>query len=193
MFLSFCGKSPRNEGAAFVAPNATVQGDVILKPGSTVWYGAVLRGDDGTLTLGENSNVQDNAVLHCDVGGAVTLGKNVTVGHSAVVHGCTVGDGTLIGMHATLLNHCVVGKNCIIGAGALVPEGMVIPDGSVAVGVPAKIIKPVTEAQIAANLHNAAHYVEHGKVHARELKITADCPISAALQRSCCIPVAHRV
>ena len=121
MFLSFCGKSPRNEGAAFVAPNATVQGDVILKPGSTVWYGAVLRGDDGTLTLGENSNVQDNAVLHCDVGGAVTLGRSVTVGHSAVVHGCTVGDGTLIGMHATLLNHCVMGKNCIIGAGALVP------------------------------------------------------------------------
>ena len=91
-----------------MAPNATVQGDVILKPGSTVWYGAVLRGDDGTLTLGENSNVQDNAVLHCDVGGAVTLGRSVTVGHSAVVHGCTVGDGTLIGMHATLLNHCVI-------------------------------------------------------------------------------------
>ena len=157
MFLSFCGKSPRNEGAAFVAPNATVQGDVILKPGSTVWYGAVLRGDDGTLTLGENSNVQDNAVLHC-----------------AVVHGCTVGDGTLIGMHATLLNHCVIGKNCIIGAGALVPEGMVIPDGSVAVGVPARVIKPVTEAQIEANLRNAEHYVEHGKVHAQELKITAD-------------------
>ena len=87
MFLSFCGKVPRNEGAAFVAPNATVQGDVILKAGSTVWYGAVLRGDDGTLTIGENSNVQDNAVLHCDVGGAVTLGKSVTVGHSALVHG----------------------------------------------------------------------------------------------------------
>ena len=138
MFLSFCGKSPRNEGAAFVAPNATVQGDVILKPGSTVWYGAVLRGDDGTLTLGENSNVQDNAVLHCDVGGAVTLGRSVTVGHSAVVHGCTVGDGTLIGMHAT------------------------------------RVIKPVAEAQIEANLRNAEHYVEHGKVHARELKITAD-------------------
>lgn len=108
-------KSPRNEGAAFVAPNATVQGDVILKPGSTVWYGAVLRGDDGTLTLGENSNVQDNAVLHCDVGGAVTLGRSVTVGHSAVVHGCTVGDGSLIGMHATLLNHCVVGKTASSG------------------------------------------------------------------------------
>ena len=91
-----------------------------------------------------------------------------------MVHGCTVGDGTLIGMHATLLNHCVVGKNCIIGAGALVPEGMVIPDGSVAVGVPARVIKPVTEAQTEANLRNAAHYVEHGKVHAQELKITAD-------------------
>ena len=87
MFLSFCGKVPRDEGAAFVAPNATVQGDVILKAGSTVWYGAVLRGDDGTLTIGENSNVQDNAVLHCDVGGAVMLGKSVTVGHSALVHG----------------------------------------------------------------------------------------------------------
>ena len=122
MFLSFCGKKPRDEGAAFVAPSATVQGDVILKPGSTVWYGAVLRGDDGTLTIGKNSNVQDNAVLHCDIGGCVTLGENVTVGHCALVHGCTVGDGSLIGMHATLLNHCVVGKNCIIGAGALVAE-----------------------------------------------------------------------
>ena len=166
MFLSFCGKVPRNEGAAFVAPNATVQGDVILKAGSTVWYGAVLRGDDGTLTIGENSNVQDNAVLHCDVGGAVTLGRNVTVGHSALVHGCTVGDGSLIGMHATLLNHCVVGKNCIIGAGALVPEGMVIPDNSVAVGVPARVIKTIRDDQLAHNIENAEAYVEMGRQHA---------------------------
>ena len=170
MFLSFCGKTPRDEGAAFVAPSATVQGDVVLKPGSTVWYGAVLRGDDGTLTIGKNSNVQDNAVLHCDIGGCVTLGENVTVGHCALVHGCTVGDGSLIGMHATLLNHCVVGKNCIIGAGALVPEGMVIPDNSVAVGVPARVIKQVSAAQVEANLHNAAHYVEHGKLHAEQMK-----------------------
>ena len=148
-----------------------MQGDVILKAGSTVWYGAVLRGDDGQLIIGENSNVQDNAVLHCDVGGAVTLGRNVTVGHSALVHGCTVGDGSLLGMHATLLNHCVVGKNCIIGAGALVPEGMVIPDGSVAVGVPARVIKQVSPAQVEANLHNAAHYVEHGRVHAAQCKM----------------------
>ena len=128
MFLSFGGKTPRDAGAAFVAPNATVQGDVLLQPGATVWYGAVLRGDDGTLTIGEN------------------------------------------GMHATLLNHCVVGRNCIIGAGALVPEGMVIPDNSVAVGVPARVIKQVTPEQIAASLRNAAHYVEHGRLHAAELK-----------------------
>ena len=121
MILSFGGKSPRDEGAAFVADNATVQGDVLLKPGTTVWYGAVLRGDSGTLTIGENTNIQDNAVLHCDAGGKVLLGRNITVGHCALVHGCTVGDDSLIGMHATLLNHSVVGKRCIIGAGALVP------------------------------------------------------------------------
>ena len=105
MLLPFGGKVPRDEGAVFVAPNATVLGDVVLGPGSSIWYGAVLRGDDGTLTLGENTNVQDNAVLHCDPGGAVTLGKNVTVGHCALVHGCTVGDGSLIGMHAGRQDH----------------------------------------------------------------------------------------
>ena len=110
MFLSFCGKKPRDEGAAFVAPSATVQGDVVLKPGSTVWYGAVLRGDDGTLTIGKNSNVQDNAVLHCDIGGCVTLGENVTVGHCALVHGCTVGDGSLIGMHGHIAEPLCCGQ-----------------------------------------------------------------------------------
>ena len=170
MLLPFGGKVPRDEGAVFVAPNATVLGDVVLGPGSSVWYGAVLRGDDGTLTLGENTNVQDNAVLHCDPGGAVTLGKNVTVGHCALVHGCTVGDGSLIGMHATLLNHCVVGKNCIIGAGALVPEGMVIPDDSVAVGIPARAIKKITPEQLEHNRANAASYVEEGKAHAEAQK-----------------------
>lgn len=170
MILSFGGKSPRDEGAAFVADNATVQGDVLLKPGTTVWYGAVLRGDSGTLTIGENTNIQDNAVLHCDAGGKVLLGRNVTVGHCALVHGCTVGDDSLIGMHATLLNHCVVGKNCIIGAGALVPEGKIIPDDSLVVGVPGKIIKQVSPEQAAANLANAAHYVGEGRRHAAALR-----------------------
>lgn len=170
MILSFGGKSPRDEGAAFVADNATVQGDVLLKPGTTVWYGAVLRGDSGTLTIGENTNIQDNAVLHCDAGGKVLLGRNVTVGHCALVHGCTVGDDSLIGMHATLLNHCVVGKNCIIGAGALVPEGKIIPDDSLVVGVPGKIIKQVSPEQAAASLANAAHYVGEGRRHAAALR-----------------------
>ena len=159
MILSFGGKSPRDEGAAFVADNATVQGDVLLKPGTTVWYGAVLRGDSGTLTIGENTNIQDNAVLHCDAGGKVLLGKNVTVG-----------DDSLIGMHATLLNHSVVGKRCIIGAGALVPEGMVIPDDSVAVGIPARVIKKITPEQLEHNRANAASYVEEGKAHAEAQK-----------------------
>ena len=169
MVLSFGGKTPRDAGAVFVAPNATVLGDVVLQKGSSVWYGAVLRGDDGTLTLGPDTNVQDNAVLHCDPGGAVTLGRGVTVGHGALVHGCTVGDGSLIGMHATLLNHCVVGKNCIIGAGALVPEGMVIPDNSVAMGIPARVIKTLSPEQAAHNAENAAHYVAEGERHARAL------------------------
>ena len=173
MIVPFGGKSPCDKGAVFIAPNATVLGDVTLAVGSSVWYGAVLRGDDGALTIGESSNVQDNAVLHCDKGGSVVIGKNVTVGHSAIVHGCTVGDGTLIGMHATLLNHCAIGQNCIIGAGALVPENMVIPDNSVVVGVPAKIIKNVSETQIEANLCNAAAYAEHGRTHAKTCQMQA--------------------
>ena len=109
-------------------------------------------------------------MLHCVICGCVTLGEYVTVGLCALVHGCTVGDGSLIGMHATLLNHCVVGKNCINGAGAREPEGMVIPDNSVAVVVPARVIKQACAAQAEANLHNAAHYVEHGKLHAEQMK-----------------------
>ena len=170
MMLSFGGKMPRDEGAVFVAANATVLGDVTLGRGVNIWYGAVLRADEGALILGENSNVQDNAVLHCDPGGQVVLGKNVTVGHSAIVHGCTVGDNSLIGMHATILNHAVVGRNCIIGAGALVPEGKIIPDDSLVVGVPGKIIKQVSPEQAAASLANAAHYVGEGRRHAAALR-----------------------
>lgn len=170
MIKSLGEKHPDTKKASFIAPDSAILGDVTLAEGTSVWYGAVIRGDLDHITIGKNSNVQDNAVLHCDIGGCVTLGENVTVGHCALVHGCTVGDGSLIGMHATLLNHCVVGKNCIIGAGALVPEGMVIPDNSVAVGVPARVIKQVSAAQVEANLHNAAHYVEHGKLHAEQMK-----------------------
>ena len=165
MLLPFGGKVPRDEGAVFVAPNATVLGDVVLGPGSSVWYGAVLRGDDGTLTLGENTNVQDNAVLHCDPGGAVTLGKNVTVGHCALVHGCTVGDGSLIGMHATILNGAVIGDGCLIAAGALVPEGIVIPAGSLVIGVPGKVVRPVSAEQAAGIKANEEEYLQLAEAH----------------------------
>ena len=166
MFLSFCGKVPRNEGAAFVAPNATVQGDVILKAGSTVWYGAVLRGDDGQLIIGENSNVQDNAVLHTGPGLDVTVGRGTSVGHGAVVHGCTVGDGCLIGMHATILNGAVIGDGCLIAAGALVPENMQVPAGSLVIGVPGKVVRPVSAAQAAAIKANEEEYLELARAHA---------------------------
>lgn len=166
MFLSFCGKVPRNEGAVFVAPNATVQGDVILKAGSTVWYGAVLRGDDGQLIIGENSNVQDNAVLHTGPGLDVTVGRGTSVGHGAVVHGCTVGDGCLIGMHATILNGAVIGDGCLIAAGALVPENMQVPAGSLVIGVPGKVVRPVSAAQAAAIKANEEEYLELARAHA---------------------------
>ena len=166
MFLSFCGKVPRDEGAAFVAPNATVQGDVILKAGSTVWYGAVLRGDDGTLTIGENSNVQDNAVLHTGPGLDVVVGRNVSIGHSAVVHGCTVGDDCLIGMHATILNGAVIGAGSLVAAGALVTENAVIPAGSLVVGVPGKVVGTVSEKQKASIAANGEEYRHLAEVHA---------------------------
>ena len=166
MFASVCGKTPRDEGAAFVADTAVVVGDVTLKPGCTVWYGAVIRGDEGPIVIGENANVQDNAVLHCDPGHHVTLGRNVTVGHGAIVHGAEVGEGSLIGMHATLLNGCKVGRGCIIGAGALVPEGKEIPDGTVAVGVPARVVKDASKAQADAAAANALSYARLGAQHA---------------------------
>ena len=145
MMLSFGGKMPRDEGAVFVAANATVLGDVTLGRGVNIWYGAVLRADEGALILGENSNVQDNAVLHCDPGGAVLLGKNVTVGHSALVHGCTVGDNTLIGMGAIVLDDAVVESNTIVAAGSVVTKGTVVESGWVYAGTPAKKMKQLGE------------------------------------------------
>ncbi|MFI3168552.1 MAG: gamma carbonic anhydrase family protein [Faecalibacterium sp.] len=167
MIYTFQGKTPDIAAASFVAENATLLGEVRLAAGSNVWYGAVLRGDDGPITLCENANVQDNAVVHMDPGGSVVIGKNVTVGHGAIIHGCTIGENTLVGMGATLMNHCEIGKGCIIGAGALVPEGMIVPDGSLVVGVPAKIRGNLSEEQAEAAIQNALHYVKLGAEHAK--------------------------
>lgn len=161
------GCTPDTEQAAFVAPNATVAGDVVLGADCTVWYGAVIRGDAGRIRIGRASNVQDNAVLHTDFTFCVEIGDNVTIGHSAVVHGCTVGDGALIGMHATVMNGAVIGKNAVVGAGALVPEGAVIPDGTVAMGVPARVRGAVKPEMLAFSRENAEKYVAEGRMHAQ--------------------------
>ena len=135
-FITINHHAPADNGAAFVAENATLAGSVRLEKNSSVWYGAVLRADTGRIAIGENSNVQDNAVLHTGPGLDVTVGRGTSVGHGAVVHGCTVGDGCLIGMHATILNGAVIGDGCLIAAGALVPENMQVPAGSLVIGVP---------------------------------------------------------
>ena len=168
MILSFGGKTPRDEGAVFVAANATVLGDVTLGKGTNIWYGAVLRGDEGTLVLGENCNVQDNAVLHCDPGGQVLLGKNVTVGHCALAHGCTVGDNPLIGMGAFVLNGAKIGSDCIVGAGALVTGKMDAPDGSMILGSPAKVVRPLKPEEIEGNRAAMEEYLEAAAQYRKE-------------------------
>ena len=136
---------------AFIAPNATVVGDVTLGENTSVWYGAVLRGDLGSIRVGKNSNIQDNCVLHEQT----TVGKNCTVGHGAILHGCTIGNNSLVGMGAIVLNGAVIGENCMIGAGALVTGKMNAPDGSLILGNPATVVKPLNDQQI-DYIHNDA-------------------------------------
>lgn len=143
----------------YIAPNATVLGDVTLGENVNIWYGAVIRGDNGAIVIGEGTNVQDNAVIH----DATTLGAYCTVGHGAIVHGCTIGDGCLIGMGAIVLSGAVLEDGCLVGAGALVTGKTHAPAGSVLLGNPAKIVKQLTPEQMAENRKNAEHYIEAGK------------------------------
>ncbi len=155
---------------SWVADNATVLGNVVLGANVSIWYGAVLRGDNDPITIGDNSNVQDGSVLHTDDGVPLTIGANVTIGHMAMLHGCTIGDGSLIGINAIVLNGATIGRNCLIGANALIPEGREIPDGSLVVGSPGRIIRQLTEAEIADQVANADTYVRHLKEHADGLR-----------------------
>lgn len=157
------GIAPKFPGdnSHYVAPNAQVMGKVVMQENSSVWFGAVLRGDNETITIGARSNVQDNAVLHTDPGCPLTLGEGVIVGHQVMMHGCTVGDNSLIGIGAVILNKAVIGKNCIIGAGALITEGKVIPDNSLVVGSPGKVVREVTEQQAQFLKLNAQVYVDN--------------------------------
>lgn len=147
------------EETVYIAPNATVVGDVKLGRDVNIWYGAVLRGDSGTITVGEGSNIQDNCVIH----EKTTIGAYCTIGHGAIVHGCTVGDNTLIGMGAIVLNGAVLGEGCLVGAGAVVTGKTNAPAGSVLLGSPAKITKTLTPEQIHGQRHGAQHYVELAK------------------------------
>lgn len=158
MILSLEDMVPQVDATAFVAENATVVGNVTLAGGASVWYGAVLRGDLGTITIGEDSNIQDNVTLHSDAGAPICIGRDVSVGHNAVVHGATIGDNSLVGMNATVLNGAVIGKNCIIGAGSVVAAGAHFDDNSMIVGAPAKAISDLYSVQIEHNRQNAAIY-----------------------------------
>lgn len=159
----------RAKGACFVADNARVIGNVLLEENANVWFGAVIRGDNELITIGENCNVQDGAVLHTDPGFPLTLGRNVTIGHMAMLHGCTVGEGSLIGIGSVILNGAKIGRNCLIGAKALVGEGKEIPDNSMVLGAPGKVVRTFTDEQAKALLRNARHYVQNGKRFAAEL------------------------
>ena len=159
---------------SWIAPSASVIGKVRLEKGASVWFGAVLRGDNELIHIGEDSNVQDGTVMHTDMGSPLTIGKGVTIGHNAMLHGCTVDDYSLIGINAVILNGARIGKHCIIGANALIPEGKEIPDGCLVVGSPGKVVRELTEAQKKMLEASAAHYVHNAKRYARDLQDQAD-------------------
>ena len=156
-------------GEYWVAPNAVVAGDVILKPGASIWFGAVVRGDNDPITIGRDTNIQDGSVLHSDPGEPLTIGDGVTVGHMVMLHSCEIGDNTLIGIGAVVLGRARIGKNCLIGANSLITEGKVIPDGSMVMGAPGKVVRELTEQQILGITGSARHYVENWKRYAKGL------------------------
>lgn len=158
------------KGDYWIAPNAVVIGSVVLENNASVWWNCVLRGDSDTITIGENSQVQDGSVLHADPGFPLTLEKNVSVGHMAMLHGCTIGEGSLVGIKAVILNGAKIGRNCLIGAGAFIGEGKEIPDGSLVLGAPGKVVRPLTPEQIKGINGIADHYVQNFKRYKQELQ-----------------------
>lgn len=170
MIYSLGDIQPRFLGDYYVAENAIVAGKVLLHNNASIWFNAVVRGDNELITIGENSNVQDGSVLHTDLGYPLTIGKDVTIGHMVMLHGCTIGDETLVGIKSVVMNGAVVGKNCIIGANSLIPERRVIPDGSLVLGSPGRIIRSITAEDIEYIRENMRHYVENFKRYRAEFK-----------------------
>ena len=150
---------------AWVAPGATVLGRVQLGAAASVWYGAVIRGDNDLIRIGARSNVQDGSVLHTDHGMPLTVGDDVTIGHQVMLHGCSVGDGSLIGIQSVILNGARIGRNCLVGAKSLVTEGKEFPDGALIMGSPARLVRMLTPEQIQGLLASAAHYVQQARRH----------------------------
>jgi carbonic anhydrase/acetyltransferase-like protein (isoleucine patch superfamily) len=168
--------APHLGEGAYVAPGAHVIGRVTLGARASVWFGAVLRGDNDPITVGDDSNIQDGAMIHADPGVPAAIGRAVTVGHHAIVHGATVGDHSLIGMGATVLNRAVIGAESIVGANALVTEGKVFPPGSLIVGAPARLVRPLSDAEIAGLRLSAATYVANARRYAAELMPLPQAP-----------------
>jgi carbonic anhydrase/acetyltransferase-like protein (isoleucine patch superfamily) len=161
---------PPTSGRYWIAPNASVIGDVALGDDCSVWFGATLRGDNERIAVGARSNIQDGATLHTDLGFPLDIGEDCTIGHNAILHGCTIGAGSLIGMGAVVLNGAKIGRGCLVGAGALVTEGRVFPDGALIVGAPAQAKRTLDKAAIANLIRAAAGYVDNGRRFAAGLK-----------------------
>ena len=170
MLFSLGDKTPQVDADAWVAPGCHVIGDVTMAAGVSVWFGATLRGDNEVIAVGAGSNIQENCVLHTDMGFPLTIGAGCTIGHKAILHGCTIGENSLIGMGATVLNGAVIGKNCLIGAGALITEGKVIPDGTLVMGVPGKVVRELDGAAITGLQASAILYSENAARFRRDLK-----------------------
>ena len=162
--------TPDVHPTAWVADNAQVMGSVTLAEDTSVWFGVVIRGDTSTIAIGKGSNVQDNSVLHADVGMPLVIGEGVTVGHQVMLHGCTVGNHSLIGIGAIVLNGAKIGNNCLVGAGALVTEGKEFPDGSMIIGSPAKAVRMLSPEQIESLKMSATHYVDNANRYKAGLK-----------------------
>ena len=162
-------KTPQIAASAWVAPNATVIGDARLGDNVSIWWNAVLRGDNDPIHIGANSNIQDGSVLHTDEGVPMHIGGNVTVDHMVMLHGCTVGDNSLIGIGSVILNRAVIGKHSIVGANTLIPEGKVFPDGVLIVGSPGKVVRELSEEEKARLQKSANHYVDNARRYASRL------------------------
>ncbi len=161
---------PEVHATAWVAESADLMGKVSLAENASVWYGAVVRGDNDHIAIGRNSNVQDASVLHTDHGQPLSIGDNVTIGHQVMLHGCTIGDGSLVGIQSVILNGARIGRNSIVGAGSVVTEGKQFPDGVLIVGAPAKVVRELTPEQITRLQASADYYVRQQQRHARSRK-----------------------